>query len=76
MLHEAGVYEHCDWCGREILFGNAVVTLNKNIEQVDATEESPEGVITVIESDTLLTLCADCGNRLDGSVLRAMLKPA
>ena len=70
------VYEQCDWCGKDILFGNALVTLTKNIEQVDTTEGFPQGEITVIDSDTVLTLCADCGNRLDRDTLRAALTPA
>ena len=76
MVQEAYVYDECDWCGKKIQSGNAMVTLNKNIEQVDMTEEEPDGVITVIDSDTLLTLCADCGNKLDGDTLREALTPA
>ncbi len=67
------VYTNCDWCDKEISYGNASVTINRNIEQMDSTEEDPEGVVTVIESDVLLTLCAQCGNKLDSEMLKRVL---
>jgi hypothetical protein len=63
----------CDWCGRGIAYGNATVTLNHNIEQVDRTGEAPDGVVTVISSECLLELCAECGNRLDTRTLQNLL---
>lgn len=63
----------CDWCGRGIAYGSAMVTINHNIEQVDRTEEAPDGVVTVISSESLLELCAECGNRLDTGTLQSLL---
>jgi hypothetical protein len=57
-------YTQCDWCQTSIAYGNAAVTINKNIEQMDRTSEHPDGIVTVIQSDVVTTLCASCGNRL------------
>ena len=40
---------------------------------MDSTDEYPEGVATVIESDSLLELCAQCGNKLDAEMLKGIL---
>ena len=68
------VYAECDWCGEPIYFGNAVVSVNKNIEQVSDSPEGENSVITVIRSDGLLNLCAACGNRLDEDKLNEFLQ--
>jgi len=75
MIGDYDIYEQCDWCGKNILFGNAMVTLNKSIEQIDRSIDAPDGEVTVIQCDTLLTLCGDCGNRLNGDRLREALLP-
>ena len=76
MVKKADVYEHCDWCGGVILYGNASVCLNLNIEQIDSSVEYPKGEATVIRSEAILTLCANCGNCFDGDKLRDVLTPA
>ena len=43
-------------------------------EQVDRTRENPEGKVTVIQSDVLLTLCARDGNLLDRQLLQKVLQ--
>lgn len=68
------VFALCDWCGTPIHYGNAQVTVVRNVEQVERTPEDPDGAITVIESDALLTLCAGCGNRLDREALQVALR--
>jgi hypothetical protein len=73
MKKEEDVYTTCDWCGKDIAYGNAVVTINHNIEQMDRTEEYPEGIATVIDGDSLLELCAECGNKLDSDMLKGIL---
>jgi hypothetical protein len=66
-------YTTCDWCSKAIGYGNAAVTINKNIEQIDRTRDHPNGVVTVIQSDVILTLCGKCGNRLHTDPLRRLL---
>ena len=58
----------CSWCGQPIDFGNAAVTISREIEQFER-----DGTITPIDSDGLITLCAGCGNRLNVDALRAAL---
>lgn len=67
-------YSECDWCDTEIHFGNAAVVVTRNIEQIDKRAEQPDAVVTVIQSDTLLTLCADCGNQLDSEAVEEVLR--
>ena len=66
-------YTQCDWCQKPIAYGNAAVTINKNIEQMDRTRENPDGVVTVIQSDVVATLCGSCGNRLNIEDLQKLL---
>lgn len=75
METEKTFFDACDWCGKSICYGNALVTVNRNIEQVDEDDNPSGSVITVIQAEPLLTLCAECGNRLDDEVLRDLLKP-
>ena len=64
----------CDRCGRTIRFGNAVVILSRNVEQIDITDEYPGGEAHVLDSQSLLQLCAECGSELDAEVLTEMLR--
>ena len=64
-------YATCDWCGEPIHFGNAQVTIARNVEQ---TPDSTGGSIQVVESNVLLTLCARDGNRLDRDFLQRVLR--
>jgi hypothetical protein len=73
MKKEEEVYTTCDWCGKDVVYGNAMVTINRNIEQMDSTEEYPDGIVTVIQSDSLLELCAQIGNKLDSEMLEGIL---
>ena len=52
------------------------MTFNRNIEQVDLTAEFPDGEVTVIESEVLLTLCARCGNRFSAKRATEVLETA
>lgn len=58
MHDEADIFCRCDGCGSAIGYGNACVTITRNIEQVDRDE------INVIESTDLATYCAACGNQV------------
>lgn len=66
-------YATCVWCDKPISYGNTAVTINRNIEQMDRTDEHPDGVVTVIQSDVVTTLCGNCGNRLDIDALRKIV---
>ncbi len=73
MSEDENVFTNCDWCGKDIFYGNACVSINRNIEQMDITEEYPDGEVTVIQSDTLLELCAECGNKFDTEIVANIL---
>jgi len=53
-----------------------MITVNRHIEQIDVDEEHTEGIVTVIQADVVLTLCAGCGNGLNTDVIREMLMEA
>jgi len=76
MKSEVSVFTTCDRCGKKICFGNAAVTFSRHIEQVDQTPECPDGEVTVIECDVLLTLCARCGNRFSAKRATEVLEAA
>jgi hypothetical protein len=61
------VYTQCDICGRDIHYGNAVLEIQRNIEQHDYEEETGQRTGTVIDADPLLTSCASCGNSFSNS---------
>jgi len=63
----------CLLCDRPIYYGNAMVSINRNVEQMNQTEEYPDGEVTVIDSDLLLALCASCGNRFYTEYLRELI---
>ncbi|HSW40116.1 MAG TPA: hypothetical protein VLL97_11560, partial [Acidobacteriota bacterium] len=73
MNNKREVYTKCEWCDQEIFFGNASMTINRNIEKVDRDGKSGEAEISVIQSHCLLELCAGCGNKLDDQFLQKIL---
>jgi hypothetical protein len=73
MTEDQDVFTNCGWCGKDIEYGNAVLSIDRNIAQMDSTDEYPEGVATIIEIESLLELCAQCGNKLDAEMLKGIL---
>ncbi len=73
MIKIEQVYTKCERCGKDIYSGNAVVTLNLNIEQLDITPKYPKGITTVVSSDELLTLCGSCGNKFGEELTDSLL---
>lgn len=64
---EDDIADTCSRCDAPIEYGNPRVSINRNIEQVE------RGVIEVIDSQQLLTLCGRCGNRLDSATIAEAL---
>ena len=58
------VFTQCDVCGRDIHYGNAILEIERNVEQHEFEEETDLHSVTVIDADPLVTLCARCGNSL------------
>ncbi|MGH8546784.1 MAG: hypothetical protein ACREX3_24865 [Gammaproteobacteria bacterium] len=67
-------YSYCDRCEAPIAYGNALVTVARNMEQIDRTADHSRAIVTVIQSDAVLTLCDPCGNRLGVKDLRQALR--
>lgn len=57
-------YTDCEVCGKDIRYGNAVLEIERNVEQHEFEEETDLHSVTVIDADPLVTLCARCGNSL------------
>ena len=58
------IFTQCDVCGRDICYGNAVLEIERNVEQHDYEEETGLQSVTVVDSDPLVTICAHCGNSM------------
>ncbi len=56
------LFTTCDQCGKDIYYGNAYVSIARNIEQIDYDKRTKEDQVQVIDSEVILLLCAKCGN--------------
>lgn len=67
--------EHCtcDWCNSSIKYGNALFHIDRLIGQIDWNAEEGSAIETVIDTESLLTLCGECGNKFKLDVLREKL---
>lgn len=69
-------YTICEDCGKPIYAGNLAVTFCRSIQQLDYTEECPDGEVTVADSQELISLCARCGNGFNVVEAATALKAA
>lgn len=67
------VFTSCDHCKKEILEGNAMMSITRNIEQADWNFPENDFEITIVESLELITLCGRCANNLDTETLKKFL---
>ena len=58
-------YCKCDWCGKDIKYGNASLSIDRMIQQADWDSEYDGVRITVIDGQPLITLCARCAGKLN-----------
>jgi hypothetical protein len=72
-MHNA-VYTTCDKCGKEIDYGNAYVSIARNIEQAEHIFATDKDEVAVIDSELLLTLCGSCGNTFHYDVIAKIIK--
>ncbi|MFN8179293.1 MAG: hypothetical protein U0167_15280 [bacterium] len=68
MTHHRSPASQCTWCGKPIDYGNAAVAIMHMIKQ-----DERDGTTTVIQAESLITLCGSCGNRLDADALTEAL---
>ena len=64
MANDPDVFATCDGCGKPIYYGNACVEIIRNIQQVDRSDEYPNGIRAGIDSTPLATFCAERGNEV------------
>jgi hypothetical protein len=58
-------YCQCDWCGKDIKYGNASLSIDRMIQQADWDSEYDGVRLTVIDSQPLITLCARCAGKMN-----------
>src|SRR5450432_1157468 len=56
------LFTTCDQCSKDIYYGNAYVSIARNIEQIDYDKLTKKDQVQVIDSEVVLLLCAKCGN--------------
>lgn len=66
------IYGWCPWCGREIEKGETAVAVWIQQER-EAPENTPIPEVDVLNTDGVIALCRDCGDKLDGEELRALI---
>jgi hypothetical protein len=62
-------YTECRPCKKAIYYGNAYVTILRNIEQADFELTTNQEEITVIDSNEVITFCGSCGNSFDSETI-------
>ena len=66
-------FSECDRCGKVINYGNAYVSISRNVEQADYKLATDSTTITVIDSLEVYTLCGICGNRFDANTISKII---
>jgi hypothetical protein len=67
------VFTTCDKCGKEIHYGNAYVSVQRNVEQAEHNFISNEDEVQIIDSELLLTLCGKCGNAFHYDIIARLI---
>ena len=57
------IFRQCSCCGSDIHFGNAIVQIERIVQQIDLNAEGTGLVADVIDSSVLATICYKCGNQ-------------
>lgn len=64
----------CDKCNANIPQGNPYICITHNIEFMEQDIVTLQDSVTIVDSDELLVLCANCGNRMTKTAMAQMLK--
>lgn len=62
-------FTQCWRCGKAIYYGNAFVSISRNVEQADYELATDKIEIQVIDSEEIITLCGSCGNSFDANTI-------
>ena len=60
----------CEVCSKETYWGETVVSILRNVEQLDAQED----IVRTSDSALLATLCASCGSRFPELKIKVVFK--
>jgi hypothetical protein len=66
-------YTECGRCGKTINYGNAYVSIVRNVEQADFNITRNDDEIIVIDSQEIITLCGPCGNRFNANMIEKIV---
>ena len=66
-----GIFTSCRKCGKSIKYGNAYMSITKEIVQVEEELDPTSNLehLTMIDSCEVISLCGKCGSAFDESVL-------
>lgn len=53
----------CSCCGKHVRYGNAVVEIERSVQQIDTNPSGNGLYVNVIDSDVLAIICFECGNK-------------
>ncbi len=62
-------FKECNRCGKVIYYGNAYVSINRNVEQGEFIIATNNVEITVIDSEEIIALCGSCGNSFNAAII-------
>lgn len=62
-------YTECSRCQKTIYYGNAYVSIVRNVEQADFEIATNSEEITVIDSQEIIALCGSCGNSFNADII-------
>lgn len=62
-------YTECSRCGKVINYGNAYVSIVRNVEQAKFDLATNSEEIEVINSDEIIALCGACGNSFNADTI-------
>lgn len=68
------VFSECVKCGKELKYGSAYVSINRNVEQPEYILATNSVSVTVLHGEEIASLCGDCGNAFDGEALLKIIK--
>jgi len=68
------VYTICDKCYQEIHYGEAYVSIARNVEQAKHMIAKNKDEVFIIDSLLLFTLCTTCGNAFNYNALTRIIE--
>ena len=68
-----GLTQFCDLCRKTILPGKKYGVITFNIETLLQTEEEPDGIAEVHQSEVVHTMCLECASKYNNQSIRELL---